>query len=114
MSTVAVVTDSTASVPKAIIQQFNIHLVAYYIHRCQDVLRDLVTIQREEFLHWMATASPEPGNYLEKYTELIRRGFRQIISIHMISKGSGAYQIGTEFVSPDAQVRVEKTCSQKL
>lgn len=101
-SQVAVVTDSCASIPKSLLSQLNIHTVAYYIHRGQEVLRDLVTIQREEFLRWLpsarqlpTTASPGPGDYLEMYRGLISDGFKQIISIHMTSRGSGAYQAAT-------------------
>jgi DegV family protein with EDD domain len=99
MSAVAVVTDSTASIPETLLEELNIQTVAYYIHRGQEVLRDLVTIQRDEFLAWLSsatflptTASPGPGDYVEMYKDLISRGFRQILSIHMTSKGSGAYQ----------------------
>jgi len=102
MSAVAVVTDSTASIPETLLEELNIQTVAYYIHRGQEVLRDLVTIQRDEFLDWLSsatflptTASPGPGDYVEMYKDLISRGFRQIISIHMTSKGSGAYQAAT-------------------
>ena len=52
MSGVAVLTDSCASIPEAILKQLNIHTVAYYIHRGQEVLYDLVTVQRQEFLDW--------------------------------------------------------------
>jgi fatty acid-binding protein DegV len=51
MANVAVLTDSTASIPEPMLECLQIHTVAYYIHRGQEVLRDLVTIQREEFLH---------------------------------------------------------------
>ena len=57
MPTVAVLTDSTASIPEELLEELHIHTVAYYIHRGQEVLRDLVTIQREEFLKWLSTAS---------------------------------------------------------
>ena len=67
MSRVVVVTDSCASIPEEIISELSIHWVAYYIHRGQEVLRDLITIKREEFLQWLATtpvlpttASPGP------------------------------------------------------
>jgi DegV family protein with EDD domain len=102
MSVVAVVTDSTASIPETLLEELNIQTVAYYIHRGHEVLRDLVTIQRDEFLDWLSsatflptTASPGPGDYVEMYKDLISRGFRQILSIHMTSKGSGAYQAAT-------------------
>lgn len=100
MPNVAVLTDSCASIPEAIIKALNIHWVAYYIHRGQEVLRDLVTIQRDEFLRWLetakilpTTASPGPGDYLTHYESLANeQGVQEIVSIHMTSKGSGAYQ----------------------
>ena len=99
MPPVAVLTDSTASIPEKMLADLNIQTVAYYIHRGQEVLHDLVTIQRQEFLEWLATArvlpttaSPGPGDYLEAYRGLIRQGAEEIISIHMTSEGSGAYQ----------------------
>jgi DegV family protein with EDD domain len=99
LSQTAVVTDSTASVPEHLLEELNIHQVAYYIHRGTDVLRDLVSIQRDDFLKWLptaeklpTTASPGPGDYLTLYEKLASQGTDEIVSIHMTSKGSGAYQ----------------------
>ncbi len=96
---VAVLTDSTASIPEAMLDELNIRTVAYYIHRGQEVLRDLVTVKRDEFLAWLltarslpTTASPGPGDYYEAYQQLAGQGYEEIISIHMTSNGSGAYQ----------------------
>ncbi len=127
MSNVAVVTDSTASIPETLLKELNIHVVAYYIHRGKEVLRDLVTIQRDEFLRWLpsasilpTTASPGPGDYLELYRSLIAQGIRQIISIHMTSKGSGAYQAATVAQSmlqekdTGARIEVVDTCNVSL
>jgi DegV family protein with EDD domain len=115
---VAVLTDSTASIPEPMLKELNIHTVAYYIHRGQEVLRDLVTIQRDEFLTWLitarvmpTTASPGPGDYFEAYGHLVEEGHNEIVSIHMTSKGSGAYQAALVAVSmmkeKDHSVRVE-------
>jgi DegV family protein with EDD domain len=102
MANVAVLTDSTASIPEDILQLLHIRTVAYYIHRGQEVLRDLVTIQRDEFLRWMmtarfvpTTASPGPGDYFDAYKELVNDGNQEIISIHMTSKASGGFQAAT-------------------
>jgi DegV family protein with EDD domain len=102
MSGVAVLTDSCASIPETILTQLNIRTVAYYIHRGQEVLYDLVTIQRQEFLEWLATAktlpttaSPGPGDYFTAYQDIASKGSDEIVSIHMTSKGSGAYQAAT-------------------
>ncbi len=102
MSDIAVLTDSTASLPEAVIQSLHINTVAYYIHRGQEVLRDLVTIQPEDFLRWLptakalpTTASPGPGDYVDAYEKLANEGIRQIISIHMSAKLSAAYEAAT-------------------
>jgi DegV family protein with EDD domain len=123
MSRVAIVTDSTASIPEAMLKELNIHVVAYYIHRGREVLRDLVTIQRDEFLRWLptatvlpTTASPGPGDYLEMYRALIARGIRSILSIHMSSRVSGAYQaslVAQSMLREEApQVRLEVVDTQ--
>lgn len=99
MSKVAIVTDSVVSIPEGLIQSLNIHWVPYYIHRGKEVLRDLVTIQRDAFYKWLPTAqelpktaSPGPGDYVKMYERLADEGVHEIVSIHMTSKGSGAYQ----------------------
>jgi DegV family protein with EDD domain len=127
MAKVAVLTDSTASIPENLLEELDIHTVAYYIHRGQEVLRDLVTIQRQEFLNWLATAkvlpttaSPGPGDYLEAYRDLAERGSQEIVSIHMTSKGSGAYQAATVAQSmmkeqrPDLHIEVIDTRNVSL
>jgi DegV family protein with EDD domain len=103
MPKIAVLTDSCASIPETLLKELKIHMVAYYIHRGQEVLRDLVTIQREEFLRWMetakvlpTTASPGPGDYLQAYESLVKgQGADEILSLHMTSTGSGAFQAAT-------------------
>lgn len=102
MEKVAIVTDSCCSIPETLLEKLNIHTVAYYIHRGREVLRDLTTIQRDEFLSWLSTAtslpttaSPGPGDYFETYQNLAKNGIRDILSIHMTSRGSGAYLAAT-------------------
>ena len=99
MSKVAIVTDSTTSIPERLLSELKILTVPYYIHRGAEVLRDLVTIDRSSFYNWLPTtqvlpktASPGPGDYVTAYENLADEGVEEIISIHMTSKGSGAYQ----------------------
>ncbi len=116
---IAVLTDSTASLPEAMLGNLHISTVAYYIHRGQEVLRDLVTIHSDEFLRWLptatalpTTASPGPGDYLEAYQRLAKEGIRQIISIHMSAKISAGYEAATiaqsmiKSLVPDLRVEV--------
>ena len=99
MSKVAIVTDSVASLPEDIIRELAIHWVPYYIHRGKEVWRDLVSIDRTSFYQWMAnaseipkTANPSPADYANIYQEIAASGLREIVSIHITSKGSGAFQ----------------------
>jgi DegV family protein with EDD domain len=100
MPNISVVTDSCASIPETLLESLNIHFVPYYIHRGKEVLRDLVTARREEFYKWLSTATelpktanPGPGDYIEMYDRLVEeQGAREIVSIHMTSRSSGAYQ----------------------
>jgi DegV family protein with EDD domain len=124
---VAILTDSTASIPEPLLEELNIRTVAYYIHRGTEVLRDLVTIQRDEFLNWLmttkflpTTASPGPGDYFEAYEKLSREGHDEIVSIHMTSKGSGAYQAALlaqsmmQEQNPDVHIEVIDTRNVSL
>ena len=127
MGNVAVLTDSCASIPEDLLRCLHIHTVAYYVYRGQEVLRDLVTIQRDEFLRWMmtarflpTTASPGPGDYFQAYKEMVEHGTQEIISIHMTSKGSGAFQAANVAQAmmkdqvPDVQIEVVDTRNVSL
>jgi DegV family protein with EDD domain len=127
MAQVAIVTDSVASIPEALITELNIHTVAYYVHCGQEVLRDLVTIQRAEFLRWLETAKvlpttacPGPGDYLSLYEQLASAGVTEVASLHMTSKGSGAYQAAVvaqtlaEEQALGLRIKVIDTCNVSL
>lgn len=100
MPNVAIVTDSCASIPELLLESLKIHWVPYYLHRGSEALRDLMTVQRKAFYEWLptasqlpTTASPGPGDYVQLYEKLAREeAVKEIVSIHMTAKGSGAYQ----------------------
>ena len=112
MPKVAIVTDSVASIPESLLQGLNINWVPYYIHCGQEVLRDLVTVQRQAFYKWLPTAKespitacPGPGDYFKTYEKLVtEEGIEEIASIHITSKGSGAYQ-----AAKTAQLMIQET-----
>jgi DegV family protein with EDD domain len=98
MSRVAVITDSCASLPDEFYERYDIAMVPYYVHIGNRSVRDLVDMTREEFLQHLRTASelpktanPGAGDYLQKFQDSARRT-TEIVSIHMTSLGSGAYQ----------------------
>lgn len=99
MPNVAIVTDSVASIPETMIDALNIRWAPYYIHQGKVVLRDLITAPGAAFYAWLTTATelpktanPSAGDYLQIYRSLVTEGVRDIASIHITSKGSGAYQ----------------------
>lgn len=101
MSHVAVVTDSTASLPAEMYDRYQITMVPYYVHFPDRAARDLVDIKPQEFCAYLAalpddatlpkSANPGVGDYLTAFTAAAERA-RHILSIHMTSVGSGAYQ----------------------
>ena len=126
MPIIGVLTDSCASIPEKLIEELNIRVVPYYLHKGQETLRDLVDVQREEFFHWLATAkelpktaNPGPGDYLEPFRELAQQ-VQEIVTIHMTSVGSGAYQAAVmakemaREVLPDLRIEVIDTRNVSL
>ncbi len=110
MPIVAVITDSTASLPEELYKQHTIGKVPYYVHIGERTLRDTVDIQADGLAAYMlgldkndelpSTANPGPGDYAEAFKAAAERA-RDIISFHMTSVGSGAYhaaQLGREMV----------------
>lgn len=95
---IAVVTDSCASIPPDLVKSLQIEVVPYYLHRGHETLRDLVDVTHYEFFQWLptadtlpTTANPGPGDYIDAFTHVVEWA-DGIVSIHMTSKGSGAYQ----------------------
>ena len=119
MPQVAIVTDSVATVPDEMMEELKINWVPYYIHRGNEVLRDLITVKRKEFFEWLPTAkelpktaNPSAGEYLEKYKSIAEKGIKKIASIHISSVNSGAFQAANmaksmlKEIMPDIKVEV--------
>jgi DegV family protein with EDD domain len=98
---VSVITDSTSSLPPEMYERYGIGMVPYYVHLPDRVARDMVDLTPAAFNAYMEaladddelprTANPGPGEYAEAYLEAARES-NEIISFHMTSDGSGAYQ----------------------
>jgi len=101
VSQVAVISDSTASLPERMYERYQILMVPYYLHFEDRTARDMVDIKQEEFNAYLSqlpdgaelpkTANPGPGDYVQAFVAAARRA-KEIISFHMTSLGSGAYQ----------------------
>jgi len=98
MSVVGVLTDTTASLPPALVKDAQIEMISYYVHRGLDTLRDMIDVQPEPFARYLAqtdrlptTSNPSIGDYLTGLKRLAERT-KEIVALTMTSKGSGAYQ----------------------
>jgi len=97
MTSVAIITDSCASIPDEFYGELGISMVPYNLHIGKQTRKDLVDIGRDEFFAYLAqatevpkTANPAVGDYIEAYRRALQ-DHQAVISLHMTSKGSGAY-----------------------
>ncbi|MFH1085702.1 MAG: DegV family protein [Chloroflexota bacterium] len=100
MARIAVVTDSTASLPPEMYERYGIFMVPYYVHVEGRSHRDMVDLLPEAFNRYLSelpdgaelprTANPSPGDYVRAYGQAAEDA-DEIVSFHMTSKGSGAY-----------------------
>jgi DegV family protein with EDD domain len=95
---VGILTDTTASIPPALVEELGIELVPYFVHRGLETLRDMVDVMPDPFAEWLAsatelptTANPAPGDYLASLQRMAASR-REIVALTMTSRGSGAYQ----------------------
>ena len=121
MSSVGILTDTTAAIPESMVKDLGIRLVPYFVHRGLETLRDMVDIRPDEFVAYLrqavtlpTTANPSPGDYLAGLQDMARTT-KQIVALTMTSKGSGAYQSCKAAVAmlrekmPEVQVEVIDT-----
>jgi DegV family protein with EDD domain len=96
--TTGIVTDSVADIPKALVDELGIHVVPYNVHWGSEHFKDGVDLLPGAFYQRLAvdpvlptTSCPSAGDYVEAF-ETVARRCSSIISLHITSKGSGAYQ----------------------
>ena len=93
----AVVTDSAASIPRQMQEQYGVSVVPIWIQVSDRTYREREDISTEEFYGMMqgeqipCTSSPPPGEFVKVYRQLAAR-FKEILSIHITAKASATYQ----------------------
>lgn len=95
---VGVLTDTTASIPRDMIEELQIELVPYYVMRGMETLRDMLDVGPEEFSQYLlttqvlpTTSNPSPGDYVQALRRVAEHSL-DVVALTMTSKGSGAYQ----------------------
>lgn len=95
MTRIAIVTDSTASLPQELARRHAIHVLPTYISFGEQVFRDGVDLTPAEFYQRLqmsltlpTTSQPSVGDFVELYTRLIQNA-EGIVSIHVSQELSG-------------------------
>jgi len=95
--TVKIVTDSTADLPPQLAQELDISVVPVYVRFGQELFRDSVDINEDQFYQRLLnepihpkTIQPSPKDFSDVYRSLAPKS-DGIISIHVTSKLSGTY-----------------------
>lgn len=99
MPKVKIVTDSTADIPKSLVEQLDITVVPLKVLFGEETFEDGVDITASEFYDKLVTTSvtpttsqPTPYQFEEVYKEVAKDEETQIISIHLSAKLSGTLQ----------------------
>jgi DegV family protein with EDD domain len=98
MNKVAIVTDSTADIPKDLVERYGIKVVPLYINfDDRSYLDDGVDITGKQFYERLrsvkkqpTTSQPTPQDFIKVYSELLKEN-SAIISIHISKKMSGTF-----------------------
>lgn len=95
--TVGVVTDSCSDIPREEAKRLGITVVPAYLRFGNEVYRDGVDIDSDEFYRKLATSqvhpstsTPSPGDFAKVYEEVARET-NEIVSIHVTKKHSAVY-----------------------
>jgi DegV family protein with EDD domain len=98
MSKIAIVTDSTADIPKDLVEKYKIKVVPLYVNfEDKSYLNDGVDITGKQFYEKLenakkqvTTSQPTPQDFIKVYNELLKEN-ETIISIHISQKMSGTF-----------------------
>ena len=95
--TIKVVTDSCSDITQEEAKKLGITVVPAYVHFGDEVYRDGVDIDCDQFYHKLvtnhvhpSTAAASPGDFAKAYEE-IAKGTNEIVSIHVTGKHSAMY-----------------------
>ena len=95
--TIKVVTDSCSDITQEEAKELGITVVPAYVHFGDEVYRDGVDIDCDQFYHKLvtnhvhpSTAAASPGDFAKAYEE-IAKGTNEIVSIHVTGKHSAMY-----------------------
>jgi DegV family protein with EDD domain len=96
---IALVTDSTCDLPKAVVDELGITVVPLYMLFGEESYKQDVDLDTDTFYAKQRasetppkTSQPTPSDFKEAYTKLLDAGYDTIVSIHVSSDMSGTYR----------------------
>ena len=116
---IKIVTDSTADIPKELLDRYDIRLVPINIQFGTETYQEGIDIDRPTFFRKLdeypsipTSSQPSPGQFAEVFKELAEQG-HSILCIVITSKHSGTYQSGVlaKSMLPEAEIEVFDTLS---
>ena len=115
MNNVAILTDSTASIPANLMQEYNISSVPLELIWGQETFQDGVTLTSQEFYKKLgaskilpSTSQPSAGSLKVAMSNLLSQEF-DVLGIFLSSKLSGTYQAAKqarEMLPRDARIEI--------
>ncbi|OFI05070.1 DegV domain-containing protein [Clostridium acetireducens DSM 10703] len=98
MDKIKIVTDSTADLPKEVVEKYNIDVLRLLVNFGQETYTDGLDINLKQLLNKMensnifpTTTQFNPQKFVQCYKKYLSEGYK-ILSIHLSSKMSGTYQ----------------------
>lgn len=94
----AVVTDSTAYIPKELREKWNIHIIPLNVIFGTEVYQEEIELSASEFYEEVkqrdlpTTSQPPIGQFVELFEGLASEGYDAVISVHLSSGISGTFQ----------------------
>ncbi|MCB2178363.1 DegV family protein [bacterium] len=90
MTMIGILTDSSADLPKDVIERFGIEVIPLYINMGTEQFLDGVNITKEEFYQRLPNFDPSPSTaapgaelFKRGYEKLVKQGAKEILSIHI-------------------------------
>lgn len=116
---IKIVTDSTAYLSQAIVQEHDIRVVPLYVHFGEEAFKEGVEISDEEFYTRLkeapalpTTSQPSAGEFHQVFEELTKAG-HEIVTLTISSKLSGTWNsaMAAKEMLPEASISVVDTFS---
>jgi DegV family protein with EDD domain len=123
MSTIAILTDTDASLPPELAAQYDIEQVPITVHFGEEMFRTSVDINDHQLFERInregrlpTTAAPSPGDFAEYYQRALDKGADEIVCFCVSSEVSATYQaaVSAADLMPETEITVVDTRSLSI